>query len=152
MTLFKTKVYAVCCMKNAQIWTLFSATELEDTHWRGLGARPTPFPPHLRTRFFTVCKRSCGKVMFLHLPPSGRHPPGQTVPSGQTPPQTSPYPVHAGIHTHTVLPSACWDTHPHPLTPAATAADGTHPTGMHSCLKNQLHGDSFHLEALESPD
>ena len=68
-------------------------------------------------------------------PPLGRHhPPGQTPPPpGQTPP----------------LPSVCWDTH----TPApakcmlgytspcpvhagidmATAADGTHPTGMHSC-------------------
>ena len=40
--------------------------------------------------------------------------------------------------------SACWDTHPpgqtHPPCPvhagidSATAADGTHPTGMHSCL------------------
>ena len=38
------------------------------------------------------------------------------------------------------LPSACWDTHPPaqcmlgymPPPPAATAADGTHPTGMHS--------------------
>ena len=31
---------------------------------------------------------------------------------------TAPRPVHAGIHTP----------------PAAPAADGTHPTGMHSCL------------------
>ena len=29
----------------------------------------------------------------------------------------------------TPLPSACWDTPPS----TATAADGTHPTGMHSC-------------------
>ena len=32
--------------------------------------------------------------------------------------------------THTPLPSTCWDTRP---APATTAADGTHPTGMHSC-------------------
>ena len=90
-------------------------------------------------------QRSCGKVMFLHLSvilftggvsapvhagihtPLGRHPPGRQPPAqcvlGYTPPPpaqcilgyTSPYPVHAGIHM-------------------ATAADGAHPTGMHSCL------------------
>ena len=72
---------------------------------------------------------SCGKVMFLHLSfghsvhrgecapvharidPLGRHPlPGQT-PLGQT----SPCPVHAGIHM-------------------ATASDGTHSTGLCSCF------------------
>ena len=121
----------------------------------------------LKLSVITVRKRSCRKVMFLHLLvilftgsvyPSmhwGRHtplgqthppwpdtpvwaytPPEQTPPSGQTTPgrhlpgQTSP------------LPSACWDTHPpaqcmlgyNPPSPAATAADGTHPTGIHSCL------------------
>ena len=40
--------------------------------------------------------------------PLGRHPPGQTSPARQTPP---------------------WADIP----PMATAADGTHPTGMHSC-------------------
>ena len=47
--------------------------------------------------------------------PPGRHPPGQTPP-GQTPPQA--------------------DTPGQTPTPTATAADGTHPTGMHSCLYN----------------
>ena len=44
----------------------------------------------------------------------GRHPPGQThpLPPGQIPPS-----MHAGIHTPLV----------------ATAADGMHPTGMHTC-------------------
>ena len=42
-------------------------------------------------------------------PPLGRHPPAQCI-LGYTP----PCPVHAGIDM-------------------ATAADGTHPTGMHSC-------------------
>ena len=69
-------------------------------------------------------QHSCGKVMFLHLSVShsvhrrgvvvypsmhrGRHPPGQTD-----------IPAYTGADT--------------PL-PTATAADGTHPTGMHSCL------------------
>ena len=34
-------------------------------------------------------------------------------------------------YTHP-LPSACWDTPPTPS--AAIAADGTHPTGMHTCF------------------
>ena len=88
-------------------------------------------------------------------PPSGqtpldRHPPGQTplgrhpwadtlgrhpradtpwadTPWVDTPKQTCP----SGKHP---LPSACWDTRP-PLR-AATAADGTHPTGMYSCKRS----------------
>ena len=80
---------------------------------------------------FTVRKRSCGKVMFLHL--------SVILSTGGG-----------------VCPSACWDT-PHGQTPPwadtpwantpradtpwantpqqmATAADGMHPTGMYSCL------------------
>ena len=64
--------------------------------------------------------------------PSGRHPPRQT-PLRQTPPGQTP-PGHAGIHTPP--PNACWDTHPPP--PAATVADGTHPTGTHSCLDTKI--------------
>ena len=59
-------------------------------------------------------------------PPPGQTPTGQTPPwadtpwadtlPGQIPPgQTPPLPVHTGINI-------------------ATAADGTHPTGMHSCI------------------
>ena len=52
--------------------------------------------------FFTVRKRSCGKVMFLHLSVShsvhrgstsvhaGIHPPGQTPPWADTPPGQTP--------------------------------------------------------------
>ena len=66
----------------------------------------------------TVRKRSFGQVMFLqacvknsvHMgevyTPLGRHPPGQIHPPGRHPQQT------------------------------ATAADGKHPTGMHSCFHN----------------
>ena len=74
---------------------------------------------------FTIRKRSCGEVMFsqvcvknsVHRGCPARHPPGQTPPppppSGQTPP--SPF----------------WQADS-PLQQTATAADGTHPTGMHS--------------------
>ena len=86
---------------------------------------------------FTFRKRSCRKVMFLHLSVShsvhrrgsasvhaGIHPLGQTAPWAD-PPDRHP------------LPSACWDTHPpypvHSGIDMATAADVMHPTGMHSC-------------------
>ena len=36
-------------------------------------------------------------------------------------------------------PIACWDTPPDTPPKMTTAADGTHPTGMHSCL---------HVEAI----
>ena len=74
--------------------------------------------------------------MFLHLSVShsvhgggvsvsvhaGIHPPGRHPPSlGRHP----PCPVHAGIHTPPCPLHAGIDM--------ATAADSTHPTGMHSC-------------------
>ena len=101
-------------------------------------------------------QRSCGKVIFSQVsvshsvhrggvsgrsprqtpPPLGRHP----LPWADTPPQC--------MLGYTPLPSACWDTPPCPVhagihppaqcmlgytpPPAATAAVGTHPTGMHS--------------------
>ena len=74
-------------------------------------------------------QRSCGKVMFSQASvilstgdvaetPLGRHPPGRHPLC----------PVHAGINS--------------PPPPMATAVDGTHPTGMHSCsasLCRKLH-------------
>ena len=89
--------------------------------------------------------------MFLHLSVShsghrgvsasvhaGIHtPPGQTPPWEDTPRADTPSPS-ACWDTNTPLPSACWDTHPpcsvHAGIDMATGADGTHPTGMHSCL------------------
>ena len=65
---------------------------------------------------------SCGKVMFsqasviLTWGVSGRHPPGQT------PPRQTPSPGQTHPHGQTHTPGQ---------TP--TPADGTHPTGMHSC-------------------
>ena len=105
---------------------------------------------------------SYGKVMFLHLsvilsmgvsapvhagihsqtdtprqtPPLGRHPHWADTPSGQTPPlDRPPCLVHAGIHTPCPVHSGIH----HPPCPVhskiymAIAADGTNPTGMHSC-------------------
>ena len=58
--------------------------------------------------FITVRTRSCGKVVFLHLSFCSQ----------------GGVPQHAlGRHPPADLPP-----------PPATAVDGTHPTGMHSCL------------------
>ena len=61
--------------------------------------------------YFYRPQRSCGRVMFLHVSVilftglgSGRHPPQADTPPGR-----------------------------HPPLGTATAADGTHPTGMYSC-------------------
>ena len=64
-----------------------------------------------------------------------RHPPPD-IPGAETPPAqcmlgyTHPCPVHAGIHAPPLF--------------AATAADGTHPTGMHSCFTGCNEG-SVHI-------
>ena len=87
-------------------------------------------------------QRSCGKVMFLHLSvilfmegclvdtPLGRHPPTmQTPPSADTPhPQDTPLWADTPSGQTPLL-----DRHRHPPPETATAADGKHPTGMHSC-------------------
>ena len=66
---------------------------------------------------FTVRKRSCGKVMFLPL--SAILSTGGGVSA----------PVHARIHT----PPGRHPPAQYMLGYMATAADGTHPTGIHSC-------------------
>ena len=84
-----------------------------------------------------VCIPACTAVDTLLPPPNAcwdTHPTGQT-PHGQTPAhkQTPPW-------EDTILPSTYWETSPRADTPrqtpppAATAAEGTHPTGMHSCI------------------
>ena len=72
--------------------------------------------------FMPACLSFCSQGGVYPSMYWGRWPPGQTPPAD------------------TPLPSACWNTHPcpvhagiHPL-PTATAADGTHPTGMHTCF------------------
>ena len=108
---------------------------------------------------FYHLQRSCSKVMFSqasvilstgemsarHTPP-GRHPLGRHLPPRQTHPQgrnlpgkTSPPPPSRqtpqgrnplGKHPQADTPG---QNPPSPSRPA-TAADGTYPTGMHSCL------------------
>ena len=74
-----------------------------------LGKHPSPGSAH-----FTVCKRGCGKVMFLHLSVS------HSVHKGGLPQCTLGYTPRADTPTPQQT---------------ATAADGTHPTGMHSCFQ-----------------
>ena len=62
--------------------------------------------------------------------PLGRHPPADTPPAQCMLGYTPPCPGHAGIHT----PSCPVHAGIHAPLLAATAADGTHPTGMHSCV------------------
>ena len=79
----------------------------------------------LKCFLVTIRNNSCGKVMFSQasviLATWGVvHPPRQIPPPlslGRTPLRADP-----------------------PLSETATAADGTHPTGMHSCYVLLLHG------------
>ena len=76
--------------------------------------------------------------MFLHmsiiLPTrgvSGRHPPRQTPPWADNP--WADTPSWADIpRADTPRQTSPWADHPQQT---ATAADGTHPTGMHSCIQ-----------------
>ena len=85
----------------------------------------------------------CGKVMFLYLSvilstwgmSAGIHTPRQTPPA---PEQTPPW-------SNTPWQTAPWADTPwqapppgQTCSPAVTAVDGTHPTGMHSCFQNDL--------------
>ena len=105
---------------------------------------------------FTVRKRSCGKVIFLHLSVSHSVHRGVCIPActGQTPPfpgetpslidtprgQTPPYSVDAWRHTPSPDPT--------PRIDIATAADGTHPTGMQSCYGLEIHLRSPKIQTL----
>ena len=64
-----------------------------------------------------------------HLPP-GRHPAGRHLPQADTPLGRHPLGRH--------LPQADTPLGRHPQE-TTTAADGTHPTGMHSCSSVVLH-------------
>ena len=103
----------------------------------------------------SFCSRGGGVVVSasVHagIHPLGRPPHDPTkCMLGYTPPlsacwNTHTHPAQCMLDTHNPpLPSAWWDTHPPhpvhggihpPLPPTATAADSTHPTGMHSCFQ-----------------
>ena len=70
-------------------------------------------------------QRSCGKVMFLHVSVIL-----STEGVWQTPPRQTP-----STRADTPKQTPSLGRHPHwaDLPPAATAVDGTHPIGMHSC-------------------
>ena len=105
---------------KCSFWTYWSITR---RHFKCIEVLAW-FPLCKHIQIFTVHKRSCGKVMFLHLPvsqsvhggvvclstcwdthppwadiPLGRHPPGQTPSLGRHPfwADTPHWPVHAGI-------------------------------------------------------
>ena len=95
-----------------------------DTPWSGhpLGA-DTPLPGSRHT-------------------PRSRHPPEQTPPGadplGQTPPEQTPTRADtpAGADTPARADTPPASRHPSPPRDTATAADGTHSPGMHSCFIN----------------
>ena len=74
------------------------------------------------SKVITVRKRSCGKVMFLHL--------SVILSTGGCLPQCMLRHTHPGQ----TPPPPSWADSPPPPQQMATAVDGTHPTGMHSCL------------------
>ena len=95
------------------------------------------------TSYFYLPQCNCGKVMFLYVSvilstvgvlaePTWQAdtPSRQTLPGKQTP-------LLAGSTPWAGNPQ---NRHP-PVT--ATAADGTHPTGMHSCFLHMLSQDSI---------
>ena len=73
----------------------------------------------------TIQGQSCGKVMFLHLSVSHSVHRGGVCVWADTPPHPRQTPVSHSVHrgvSGQTLPET------------ATAADGTYPSGMHSCF------------------
>ena len=99
-------------------------------------------------------QRSWAKVMFLqasvilltggclpqcmlgYTPPRSRHPPGADTPQEQTPPKQTP--PEEQTHPPSRHPSG-EDTPPKQTPAYGQRANGTHPTGMHSCDKYFCH-------------
>ena len=118
----------------------------------GRGSRVPGAPPWIRQCVRYSPQRSCGKLIFsqacvnescplvwgvsasVH---AGIHPPSRHTPWADIPGQTPTCQVHAGIHTRCMLGYTHPQPPPRPVHAGidmATAADSTHPTGMHSCL------------------
>ena len=85
-------------------------------------------------------QRSCCKVMFSQAsvtpspgqPPPGQAPPLDRHPPGQTPPRQTPWADTPRQTPPGPTPPPKVDQPPSPPE-TATAADGMHPTGIHSC-------------------
>ena len=106
-----------------------------------------------KTVIFTFRNRSCGKVMFsqacvknsvhrgreqrgeVYIPPWADTPPSSQADTTTPPADTTPPVDTTTIPTRQTLPGHHHpgQTPPPPLRQTGTAADGTHPTGMHSC-------------------
>ena len=104
-------------MKGSTLQLWRNATRLTLTLTQAQTLRVNRLRNNAQISVITVRNSSCGKVMFslVSLCPGGRCTPlyAETHP-GQTPPRLTP------------------PRHPPPE--MATAVDGTHPTGMHSCF------------------
>ena len=91
---------------------------------------------HKRLSF---CPGRGGEVYTPMQTPSGRHPPGQTPPGRHPPRQTPLLGRHPPRQTlppgrHPPRQTPPLGRRPAPPSETATAADHTHPTGMHSCI------------------
>ena len=109
--------------------SLPSATKL----WQG-----NDFTPVCHSVHGGACLRQC---MLGYTPILGRHPPGQTpAPPADTPWPDIPQPDTPTGQTVPLLARHPPGRHPPGQAPpsnpqqTAIAADGTHPTGMHSCF------------------
>ena len=88
--------------------------------------------------FTDVCLSTVGEDLTRYTPPGPGTPPRTRYTPDQVHPQTR-YTPRAGTPPRTRYT---------PLRDTATAADGTHPTGMHSCEKNS---HQVELEAVGLP-
>ena len=93
----------------------------------------------LRRLCFYTCLSFCPGVWYpsMHCRSRGPHPGGEVEGSGLGG-SPGPHPW-GGLQAHTWgggYPSMHWDRHL-PCQQTATAAGGTHPTGMHSCSVTQ---------------
>ena len=102
---------------------------------------PASFKVCPQSSLITCRKRSYGKVMFLHLSVILSTGGGLSAPmhAGIHPPNRTPWADTPSLGRHP-LPGQTpppWADTPWADTPQqmATAADSTHPTGMHSCLQ-----------------
>ena len=102
-----------------------------------------------------VCPNACWDTHPQQTPPLGRHP-WQTPPWADTPWVNTPLGRHPQANTPQAdtpwqTPTPWAYTPPqedtrlgrHPPPPTATAADGTHPTGMQPCLVIDLSRNLF---------
>ena len=105
-----------------------------------LGRHPSPWadtPPLVR---HPPGSHPSGQTPLDRHPWADTSPPGQTHHPWSDPQAATPLGRHPWTDTPGQIPHPWADTPPPRKTD--TAADGTHPTGMHSCLYKFLEGNS----------